>query len=177
MSKITDLTAQVPANFNLADVIAMVDLSDTTMAPSGTTKKLTLENLRRALGMAAQSIAAAQTQADGTAAYADLATTGPQVTLETGTFVLVVLSMRYAHRNPGIGYMAVDISGATTHAAVDSEAVVCSPQNTLIHSVTQLLVLSVTAGSNTFTAKYRNAAAGSGTPTFSNRTLVVIPLN
>jgi len=42
--KITDLTALATAP-NTADVIAIVDVSDTTQAPSGTTKKITIADL------------------------------------------------------------------------------------------------------------------------------------
>jgi hypothetical protein len=66
--------------------------------------------------------------------------------------------------------MSVAVSGATTISAVDSKAAAMSLDTTTSHSVTFLLT-GLTAGSNTFTAKYR---AESVPGTFSNRHLTVI---
>lgn len=174
-TKLSELGALSVAD--ILDLLAVVDVSDTTQGPGGTTKKLTIAGLLRSLGIQGSTIATSQTQTEG-AAYGNLATTGPQVSLTTGALVLVILSMRYAHRNPGVGFMAVEVSGATTTAAADANAVEVSPQNTLGHTATLVKLMAVTAGSNTFTAKYRNiTSSGGATPTFSNRTLVVIPLN
>jgi hypothetical protein len=49
MSKITAYTA-LTTGFSTTDVVPLVDVSDTSMAASGTTKKITLLNLQKAIG-------------------------------------------------------------------------------------------------------------------------------
>lgn len=174
MSKITDLVEKV-SSFSLSDFIPMVDVADTTMGASGTTKKLKLLNLVRALAMNVQHIATAETQAASTA-YGGLSTTGPVVTVTTGTLVLVLLSCQASRSAAGnSAYMSVAVSGATTIAAADSNAAINQSAGTGTNTLFVAKVLTVTAGSNTFTAKYRND--GGSTWTFQNRTMIVIPLN
>ncbi len=69
-------------------------------------------------------------------------------------------------------FMSFAVSGATTVAAADAEAVMQTggqQQGSATYVVTGL-----TAGSNTFTAKYRSSAAAN-TCHFSNRALIVTP--
>jgi hypothetical protein len=49
-SKISDLTALTGANSAAGDLFTLVDVSDTTMAASGTNKKITRDELRLAVG-------------------------------------------------------------------------------------------------------------------------------
>ena len=49
--KITDLTALTGANTASGDLFVLVDVSDTTMAASGTDKKITRDELNIALGI------------------------------------------------------------------------------------------------------------------------------
>jgi hypothetical protein len=112
--------------------------------------------------------------------YGDLATSGPAVTITTGTKALVIVSafMGDTGENGTVGYMSYAVSGATTIAASDDVCIASQIVNSssLVRyrqsSVSRLSTL--TAGSNTFTAKYKSgAAAGFG---FSNREICVIDL-
>lgn len=126
-------------------------------------------NIPHALGA---QVAAAQTTTSTT--YVDLATVGPSVTLVTGTLVYVQLSAELNH-NSVRHYMSVEVSGATTMtaAAVDTAggallAISADGYADVKHSYG--FPLTVTAGSNTFTAKYKS---GGGTITCGLRSLAV----
>jgi hypothetical protein len=121
------------------------------------------------------TVATGETRAN--AAYGDLATVGPTVSsLTTGTFVIVVLTAKMSNNTTnGECDMSVDVSGATTTAAADANALryqSASGGNNQIRC-SAAVPLTVTAGSNTFKAKYRSA--GADTATFSDRQLTVLP--
>lgn len=121
-------------------------------------------------------VAAAETTTS--TSFTDLATSGPAVTLTTGTRVLVIVSGQgYVSLGAGGGstWMGVAVSGATTTAAADTDAL---KQASSVNFYPDMLVscafvLTVTAGSNTFTAKYRTAA---DTATWANRKIMVLPI-
>lgn len=110
------------------------------------------------------------------ASYTDLTTTGPVVTVGTGTAALVAISASITNDTTNsASFASYAISGSTTAAADDQwglelDGVVAS--NTCRFGFIHRHV-GLTAGSNTFTMKYK---AGSNTATFSNRKLLVIPL-
>jgi hypothetical protein len=56
-AKITDLASITGANTASGDQLVMVDVSDTSMAASGTDKKITRDELKVALGVDASAIA------------------------------------------------------------------------------------------------------------------------
>lgn len=93
------------------------------------------------------------------------------VTVSTGTKALVLL---YSNINNSAGgnrtWCGFDISGATTRAADDTRSVNHSSAAGMRWGATFLEAL--TAGSNTFTMRYRVTA---GTGTFSARRIGVIP--
>lgn len=107
-----------------------------------------------------------------TAAYIDLSTTGPSVTMTTGTFAIVTLTAGLENSSANAAsLMSYAVSGATTVAATDAVALITDgllASNANVRSVSSVVTLN--AGSNTFTAKYR---AGSGTATFAERRLTV----
>jgi hypothetical protein len=110
--------------------------------------------------------------------YTDLSTSGPAVTITTGTKALVIVSAQLSNQNSDIAYayMSYATSGATTIAAGDGVAVgvattVSSGHNRVIASKASRVTL--TAGSNTFTAKYRVTTS---TGTFVNREIFVMDL-
>jgi hypothetical protein len=110
--------------------------------------------------------------------YTNLTTTGPQVTLTTGTKVLVILSCRFNNAVGGEPRMSFAVSGATTIAASDAYSIFQNYSgSTFSHSlqVSKASVVTVTAGSNTFTAKYRSPDFSSRT--WSNREIFVMNLN
>lgn len=127
----------------------------------------------------------ATSQTTTSTSYTDLATAGPSVTLTTGTSAIVSVSciasnnQANANAESGVTYMGFAVSGASTVTAADARAGF-GPQIHTSHSQNRsgtFLVTGLTAGSNTFTAKYRvGGALATGTGTFSNRHITVLAL-
>lgn len=110
--------------------------------------------------------------------YTDLTTAGPAVTVTTGARALVIMSAQFENNTAG-SYAAMNfqVSGATTRAAVENERLTArSATVDQAFSVSRVVVVTgLTAGSNTFTSKYKVIGGGSGT--FAYRHLIVIPLD
>lgn len=107
--------------------------------------------------------------------YTDLATTGPTITATTSFSAIVAIYCNQFHSAGLAAWMSYDISGATTDASSDNRAVQLlgvSPGQHLGATFFHSSIL--TAGTNTFTAKYRVSTSGTGT--FSSRRLLVIPM-
>ena len=102
--------------------------------------------------------------------FVDLTTAGPAVTLTTGTKVLVIVSA-YIGNSGNQHFMDFAISGATTRAAADTTCLFLQSAGGRFSVVNRM---TVTAGSNTFTAKYH--AFQSNTAQFADRTITVIDL-
>lgn len=108
--------------------------------------------------------------------FADLATVGPVVTVDTGTTALVFYSTGvYNSGANNLMEMSYDVSGSTTVAASSTNAALVDgiTANNIPRIGSFNLQSGLTPGSNTFTAKYRTSA---GTANFFNRELVVIPI-
>ncbi len=118
------------------------------------------------------STAEVQTSETETAtAYDDMTTAGPSVTVDTPTVATVIVSARISNSAAGSSFASYAVSGATTSAATDERAAhVAGTDVTVSTRVTRHTGL--TAGSNTFTMKYRVA---SGTGTFVMRRIFVFP--
>ena len=111
--------------------------------------------------------------------YTDLTTAGPAVTVTTGTRALVTISASQRSTISGAqAYMNFGVSGATTRSPQTNENT-----NTSWGSVTggmnesasvTILVTGLTAGSNTFTAKYQAPVGDS--VSFQFRKITVIDL-
>lgn len=115
-----------------------------------------------------------------TAVFADLdapAAIGPTITTTTGTQALVFTHCQMINTGTGSCRAGVEVSGATTIAAALNRSIsVGGTTGTFISAGTTVFYasgLALTPGSNTFTMKYR---VGSGTGTFSDRRLIVMPL-
>lgn len=110
--------------------------------------------------------------------FVDLATAGPSVTLTTGTAAIIVVSSiqsnSNANANADVGNMfhSFAVSGASTIGAADTtSARGGQTYGSQIFTRSGLFYLNnLTAGSNTFTSKYR---VGDGTGTFRERTIAV----
>ena len=106
--------------------------------------------------------------------YTDLATTGPAVAVTTGTRALVIIGCRTNNNTAGaLDWMSIDVSGATTLSPNDKWAFMfesSAADDTMMAS--RHFVFDLTAGSNTFTAKYKVSA---GTGSFDHRQMVVLP--
>ena len=118
-------------------------------------------------------VSTAETTASTT--FAALATAGPIVTVTTGTQALVFMTAQMTNNTAnGSCAMGFDVSGATTIAASNAEAMRHRAGGSVDDiRATAISLTALTAGSNTFTAKY---IVNLGTGTFSERTLVVVPL-
>ncbi len=108
--------------------------------------------------------------------YTDLATAGPAVTLTTGTKALIIVTaIITGDLSSNFSYMGYAVSGATTISATDSTALQWrqgSATGTRVRSSAASIV-TLTAGSNTFTAKYR-ADFGGNNASFETRSILVI---
>lgn len=109
--------------------------------------------------------------------YTDLTTSGPAVTLTTGTKVLVIVSAM-AYTDGANQQASVDfaVSGATTRSASDATrlSIRGAGAGITLTRASSASRITVTAGSNTFTCKYKTSAAG--TAYFSDRQICVIDL-
>lgn len=108
--------------------------------------------------------------------YTDLATVGPATTITTGTRALVLLTANLWNDTANqIAIMAYAVSGATTASASDNTALYAASDTggQQFQMSWGQLRTGLTAGSNTFTAKYRVI---SGTGNFRRRFITIIPL-
>jgi len=113
-------------------------------------------------------------QSISSSTYGDLATAGPSVTLTTGTKALVIIGAFCQAASGWWADMSYAVSGATTIAANTQWKVRVFDSSGDQQSFASTQV-SLTAGSNTFTAKYSDSSNGNGA-TFSNRYIIVIDL-
>jgi hypothetical protein len=104
--------------------------------------------------------------------YVDLATSGPSVTVTTGTTALVWMACRFDNSGTGMSAASLSINGSTPSdtVMVSCTGVVAGNQNR--RSVCTR-VSGLTPGLNGFSLQYRVV---SGTGTFTDRELAVMPL-
>ncbi|GAA4226118.1 hypothetical protein GCM10022254_10070 [Actinomadura meridiana] len=116
-------------------------------------------------------------EATSSTSFVNLATVGPAVTLTTGTSAIVFIGARaWNDTASGIATMGVAVSGSSTISATEDNAYMVRSSSDSIFVRAHAAVLfdgTLTAGSNTFTAKYR-AATGEGS--WRDRSLLAIPL-
>lgn len=115
-------------------------------------------------------------QSTTSTSFTNLATTGPAVTLTTGAVVLVWVAALCWNTVAGSHvFMGYEISGASSQAASDLSALVfrsgSASQSVQCSMISRPII---TAGSNTFTAKYRVDA---DTGNWSNRLIAVFPVS
>jgi hypothetical protein len=122
---------------------------------------------------------AAATRTANTYAAPDTGT-NISVTATTGTRAMVIVTGQIAPAEEQAGFMSFAVSGATTQAASDERAHIFGGEsvgnNTLkafAQASTTTVITNLTAGSNTFTTQYKSS---SGTATFTDRSITVIPL-
>ena len=116
----------------------------------------------------------ATSQSTSSVTYTDLATAGPAVTLTTGTKVLVFTNTEVSTAAGRYVFADFAISGATTRAASDDTCIKMGTDADSMQSRNGVAnLMTVTAGSNTFTMKYR---VNAGTNSFINRSIIVVAL-
>lgn len=112
-------------------------------------------------------------------AYGDLATVGPEVTLQTGTKALVTISAAAQSSFNNYMYISFAVSGASTIAATDDFSSwfrEYSAGGGTGGSISRtVLITTLTAGSNTFTMKYRGSAGNAVSYQYRSITVVGIP--
>ena len=150
----------------------------------GTNGQVLVANSAASTGLAWQSLASSATnaivntgQATSSVTYTDLPTAGPAVTVTTGTSALVLITAGMRMNVASAGqYISFAISGATTVAASDNFAAYHQSDAgtyAIWGASMAVTVTGLTAGSNTFTTKYRTS---SGTANFYTRSITVWPL-
>lgn len=135
-----------------------------------------------AVGDSGTSLASATAKVDTSesttsTSMTNLTTPGPAVTITTGTKVLVIVSADIANGTADSNsYMGFAVSGASTVAA-DSTVALHNrgAANAPIGASYAKVLTGLTAGSNTFTAKYM-VASGATTGIFTYRHISVIDL-
>lgn len=110
-------------------------------------------------------------QTTTSASYTALATSGPAVTVTTGTKALVLTYCLFDSNNANSVFASHAVSGATSISSSDNWAV-RSNDTTLLTAVAVKLQ-TLTAGSNTFTMQYRTNSGATGT--YANRRITVLP--
>jgi hypothetical protein len=130
-----------------------------------------------AIAQRTAAVAAINTvQTTTNAAYVDLTTVGPTLTMTTGPMALVIMSSRVSNATAGSNsWVSYTVTGASSVSASDNYAL--SYDSPVAGSTAYMsyatIEPSLIAGSNTFTMKYRSN--GGTTATFSVRRLSVIP--
>ena len=106
--------------------------------------------------------------------YGDMTTPGPAVTVTTGTSALVIVTANLRNSGTGLVLMSHTVSGASTKAASDDYALINqgTDGDERVAASFMYLWTSLTAGSNTFTAKYRVTA---NVGTIASRHIIVVP--
>jgi hypothetical protein len=173
------MTAVAGATFTASQFNQYVrdNLNETAPAKATTASQLFVSTAANAIATRVPSQASILTsEATASTSYTDLATPGPAVTVTCGTIAIV--SFAASMSNSGANQadlVSVAVSGVSSVAASDNWSIVADGLGAgqairvgMTHFFTGL-----TGGSNTFTMKYR---AGSGTSTFLQRELSVIPL-
>ena len=186
----TQIDAQIPDSIIDAKGDLIVGTADNTparLASSASNGQVLMVDTSTSTGLkwaaipssspANASAVVATSQQTSSSSYTDLTTAGPSVTVTTGTKALVIVSCEsIGPDGTGFPYMSYAVSGATTISAADDRAVtirVPSVNNSTVHASTASRLSTLTAGSNTFTAKYRSS---SGTATWQYREIIVIDL-
>ncbi len=168
----------IKTSWTAGQVLAAADLTDTFAAKAalaGATYTGTHDFTSATVtgvGPTVQSATVATQQSTASVTYTDLATAGPAVTLTTGTSVLVILSAELTSSGGFYSYMSFAVSGATTVAASDTNSIRMYGNNNT-SAARSFILTGLTAGSNTFTTKYR---ASGGTSSIAQRDIVIVRL-
>lgn len=116
-------------------------------------------------------------QSTTSTSYTDLATVGPAVTVTTGTKALVIISTWMRNNTAGANvHASFAVSGATTRAASDNDDLFIKAVNNstpALRASAAYIVEGLTAGSNTFTMKYK---VSSGSADYEQRQISVIDM-
>lgn len=153
------------------------NLNATATGVSTTSGRIIVTTAANAVAERNPSVAFTTTSETTTStSYVNLATVGPTVTVTTGTKSLVIFGAAMSNNTAGQGARcAVDLSGATTSAASDTNSYLVESGNAGdgYQGSWVTVYTPINAGSNTWQLKYR--LVGLGTATFSNRLMAIVP--
>ena len=127
---------------------------------------------------ASDTATVATSQNTTSSSFTDLTTSGPAVTMTTGTKALVIVSASMENNSDANSCdMDFAVTGATSRSA--TATTMLSTINAIPSGVGQIRasavnLVTLTAGSNTFTAKYKSR--GGGQAKFQDRVITVINL-
>ena len=168
----TTITAGAGVTINSASGLELAQYQSGTLVALSASSFLFFESDGGSITTATATVATSQSTSSTT--YTDLATAGPAVTLTTGTKVLVFTNTEVSTAAGRYVFADFAISGATTRAASDDTCIKMGTDADSMQSRNGVAnLMTVTAGSNTFTMKYR---VNAGTNSFINRTIVVVAL-
>jgi hypothetical protein len=168
----TTITAGAGVTINSASGLELAQYQSGTLVALSASSFLFFESDGGSITTATATVATSQSTSSTT--YTDLATAGPAVTLTTGTKVLVFTNTEVSTAAGRYVFADFAISGATTRAASDDTCIKMGTDADAMQSRNGVAnLMTVTAGSNTFTMKYR---ANAGTNSFANRSIVVVAL-
>ena len=162
----------IPAN-SVVLAAVYVPASDTAIQSNQITDKRCI-----VLDAAPQSARVETPQTTTSTAYTDLPTAGPAITAmitAIGKALVIVTCMQSQSDSAYQQFMSFAVSGATTLAANDAKAYAIKASSSSPNRASAVsLVTDLTAGLNTFTAKYRTSS-GANTATFETREITVYP--
>ena len=168
----TTITAGAGVTINSASGLELAQYQSGTLVALSASSFLFFESDGGSITTATATVATSQSTSS--TSYTDLATAGPAVTLTTGTKVLVFTNTEVSTAAGRYVFADFAISGATTRAASDDTCIKMGTDADSMQSRNGVAnLMTVTAGSNTFTMKYR---VNAGTNSFINRTIVVVAL-
>jgi hypothetical protein len=131
------------------------------------------------LGLRAAGAVVATSESTSSTSYVDLTTTTDTVTVIIGASGIAIVALSVNISSPSFNaYMSYALTGANAVIATDAKSIgYQNPSNTTWISNQGLVIVEtgLTPGSTTFKAKYRSSS-GSGSQSFSNRRIAVIPL-
>lgn len=167
------VTLTAGAGVTLTGTVTVAQYASATLTRTGS-NAWTISGISALPSSATATVATSQTTTSGT--YTDLATAGPAVTLTTGTKALAIMIAELNPATQQYCYMSAAVSGASTVAASDAWAAYIALVSGGIYSrqSSAKLFTGLTAGSNTFTAKYRTANGSTGG--FLNREIIVMDM-
>lgn len=162
----SDVTVTLPATAGTIPLSASATLSDPTFTGNVVWSGATLR---------AATASVATQQSTASTSPTDLATSGPAVTVTTGTKALVIVGASLGTLTTGMdATMGFAVSGASTVAASIPNASRNYINQSGMRWSSVILLTGLTAGSNTFTAKYWSANAT--TAYFADRYITVIDM-
>jgi hypothetical protein len=114
----------------------------------------------------------ATSQTTTSTSFVDLTTVGPSVTITSaGTLAIALFECVMGSASSPGSAMAIAVSGATTIAAADADAMKITASNSGFgFRATGFAVFAITPGSNTYTAKYKTSSL---TSTFADRKILI----